>query len=470
MKGQKKVYTCTECDYQSPRWLGRCPSCGAWNSFKEETYTEVKAPVADSVIRSGTLERAVRFSELDIPEYMRVPTGISEFDRVLGGGLVIGSAVLLAGEPGIGKSTLLMQLCGELGDDSRIMYVSSEESRSQLKLRAKRLGVNPSEMYVHSEVLVENILNEYESVKPDIIIIDSIQTLVSASVSSGAGSVTQVRECAGRLIARIKTDGVSLIIVGHVNKEGGIAGPKVLEHMVDAVLSFEGERSQPHRIVRAVKNRFGSTNEIGVFEMTDKGLVSVDNPSAMLLEGRPENVSGSCAVCILEGTRPLISEVQALVTPTSYPSPRRTADGIDYNRMCLILAVIEKRLGLKLSQCDVFLNVVGGMRIDDPAADAAMILAIISSMKDIPVPKELIAMGEIGLAGEFRSVPTADQRMSEAHRLGFTKIAVPYRQAAKTDTTAYDGCEITGMKGIYDALKILAASQKKENSEMRRDC
>ncbi len=459
MKGSKKIYTCSECDYQSPRWMGKCPSCGAWNTFTEETFTDVKITSSSAVVKAAvTGEKAVRFSELDIPEYMRVSTGIGEFDRVLGGGLVVGSAVLLAGEPGIGKSTLLMQLCGYLGNESKIMYVSGEESRSQLKLRAKRLDVDPSEMYVHSEVLIENILSEYSSVKPDIIIIDSIQTLVSASVSSGAGSVTQVRECAGRLIARVKADGASLIIVGHVNKEGGIAGPKVLEHMVDAVLSFEGERSQSHRIVRAVKNRFGSTNEIGVFDMTDSGLVSVDNPSAMLLEGRPEGVSGSCAVCILEGTRPLIAEVQALVTPTFYPSPRRTADGIDYNRMCLILAVIEKRLGLRLSACDVFLNVVGGMRIDDPAADAAIILAIISSLKDIPVPNELLAMGEIGLAGEIRSVTSADQRVNEATRLGFTKIAVPYRQTERAVKS--NGCEIMGIRGIYDALKILAESQK----------
>lgn len=464
MKAPKTIYTCTECDYQSPRWLGKCPSCGAWNSFEEETYTDMRAlPASPTGGASG--EKAVLFHGLEIPEYMRCPTGISELDRVLGGGLVVGSAILIAGEPGIGKSTLLMQLCGKLGDESKIMYVSGEESSSQLKLRAKRLDVDPAKMYVHSEVQLENIIREYEAVKPDIIIIDSIQTLVTQAVSSSAGSVTQVRECANRLIARIKADGTSLIIVGHVNKEGGIAGPKVLEHMVDAVLSFEGERSQTHRIVRAIKNRFGSTNEIGVFDMTSEGLLPVDNPSAMLLEGRPDGISGSCAVCILEGTRPLIAEVQALVTPTSYPSPRRTADGIDYNRMCLILAVIEKRLGLRLSSCDVFMNVVGGMKVDDPAADAAIILAIISSMKDIPVPHELIAMGEIGLAGEFRSVAAVHQRISEATRLGFTQIAVPLgqmkRDEKKSGTPMPDG--VTGMRGIYDALRILAQSQKKDN-------
>ncbi len=466
MKAPKTVYTCTECDYQSPRWLGKCPSCGAWNSFEEETYTQAKAtPTSPAVNTAG--DPAVLFKGLDIPEYMRCSTGISEFDRVLGGGLVIGSAVLLAGEPGIGKSTLLMQLCGQMGDSTKVLYVSGEESRSQLKLRANRLGVDPSQMYVQNEVLIENILREYEKVSPEIMIIDSIQTLVSEGVTSSAGSVTQVRECASRLIARIKQDGTSLIIVGHVNKEGGIAGPKVLEHMVDAVLSFEGERSQTHRIVRAIKNRFGSTNEIGVFDMTEKGLVSVDNPSAMLLDGRPEGVSGSCAACILEGTRPLIAEIQALVTPTSYPSPRRTADGIDYNRMCLILAVIEKRLGLRFSTCDVFLNVVGGMRIDDPAADAAIILALISSMKDIPVPHELIAMGEVGLSGEFRAVADVHQRINEAERLGFSTIAVPQsqlsRDKAKKGFTYPDGT--VGMRGIYDALRLLAQSQKSGEEE-----
>lgn len=461
MKTQKTVYTCTECDHQSPRWLGKCPACGAWNSFEEESYTNTRGNTSSPTLPSSG-EKAVLFRNLDIPEYMRCSTGISELDRVLGGGLVVGSAILIAGEPGIGKSTLLMQLCGKLGDDSKIMYVSGEESSSQLKLRAKRLDVDPAKMYVHSEVLLENIIKEYETVKPDIIIIDSIQTLVAQGVSSGAGSVTQVRECANRLIAKIKADGTSLIIVGHVNKEGGIAGPKVLEHMVDAVLSFEGERSQTHRIVRAIKNRFGSTNEIGVFDMTSEGLIPVDNPSAMLLEGRPDGISGSCAVCILEGTRPIIAEIQALVTPTSYPSPRRTADGIDYNRMCLILAVIEKRLGLRLSGCDVFMNVVGGMKIDDPAADAAIILAVVSSMKDIPVPHELIAMGEIGLAGEFRSVASVHQRISEAKRLGFTEIAVPLaqirRDERKVGTAMPHG--VSGMRGIYDALRILAQSQK----------
>ena len=462
MKTPKTVYTCTECDAQSPKWLGKCPNCGAWNSFVEETYVDKKAAEAEPQGRR-TGDRAEPFRDMKIPEYMRVKTGLSELDRVLGGGLVAGSAILVAGEPGIGKSTLLMQICGRLGDEKKILYVSGEESRAQLKLRADRLSVDPEALFVQNEVSLDAILEEYERISPDILIIDSIQTLNSSAVASAAGSVTQVRECASALISRVKSDGASLIVVGHVNKEGGIAGPKVLEHTVDAVISFEGDRGSSRRIIRAVKNRYGSTNEIGVFEMTAEGLVPVDNPSAMLLEGRPAGISGSCAACIFEGTRPLIAEIQALVTPTVYPSPRRTADGIDYNRMCLLLAVIEKRLGLKFSNHDVFLNVVGGMKLDDPAADAAIVLSLISSIKDIPVPDDLIAMGEIGLAGEFRSVAAAPQRVLEAARLGFSKIALPKRQVGgRIDAR---GCELVGLSGIYDALTLLSKARNKTEDE-----
>ncbi|MBQ4349685.1 MAG: DNA repair protein RadA, partial [Clostridia bacterium] len=388
----KTVYVCSECDYQSAKWLGRCPQCNAWNSFTEETYT-APAKTAPSGTRSllavhGEREHAVRFGDFTIPEYIRHSTGIGELDRVLGGGLVEGSVVLLAGEPGIGKSTLLMQLCGQIGDSCKVLYVSGEESKGQLKMRADRLGVNAEYLYVLTETSIGDILAEYDKIKPDLMIVDSIQTVVAEEIASAGGSVTQVRECASLLINRAKADGASVVIVGHVNKEGGIAGPKVLEHMVDAVLTFEGDRRTPHRIVRATKNRFGSTNEIGVFEMEESGLTEVANPSAMLLEGRPTGVSGSCAVCIMEGSRPLIAEIQALVTPTVFPSPRRTANGIDYNRMCLLLAVLEKRLGLKFSACDVYLNVIGGLRLDEPAADAAACFAMISSLRDIPVPDD----------------------------------------------------------------------------------
>jgi len=449
MKAPKKVFVCSECDYQSPKWLGKCPECGSWNTFVEETFTQPAAGAAP-VVTGG--ESAVKFSEMKRGGSVRTSTKIGELDRVLGGGLVEGSVVLLAGEPGIGKSTLLMQLCGKLGDERSILYVSGEESKSQLKIRADRLSVAPRELSVLTETSIENVISEYEKVSPDIVIIDSIQTMSSARSSSVAGSIAQVRECASVVMSRAKRDGVSVILVGHVNKEGGIAGPKVLEHMVDAVLYFEGERTQSHRIIRAIKNRYGSTNEIGVFEMTDEGLDEVANPSEMLLAGRPDGVSGSCAVCVLEGTRPLVAEIQALVVPTVYPSPKRTADGLDYNRMCLLLAVLEKRLGMRLSACDVYLNVVGGLRIDEPAVDAAVAMAIMSSMKDVAVPKDLIVMGEIGLSGEFRAVSYVNQRAKEAYRLGFTKIAVPKRGTQKIDVK---GAEIIPMNSIYNELLLL---------------
>ncbi len=458
MKAAKTVYVCKECDYQSAKWLGRCPQCGAWNSFGEETYT---APAKASgggrslgLNPTGEREHAVKFNEFTIPDYLRHSTGIGELDRVLGGGLVEGSVVLLAGEPGIGKSTLLMQLCGQIGDSCKILYVSGEESKGQLKMRAERLGVNAEYLYVLTETNIAAVLAEYEKIKPDVMIVDSIQTMYAEDVASTSGSVTQVRECASCLIGRAKTDGASVLIVGHVNKEGGIAGPKVLEHMVDAVLYFEGERSMPHRIVRAIKNRFGSTNEIGVFEMAEEGLNEVPNPSAMLLEGRPVGQSGSCAVCVMEGSRPLIAEIQALVTPTAFPAPRRTSNGIDYNRMCLLLAVLEKRLGLKFSACDVYLNVVGGLHLDEPAADAAVCLALISSLRDIPVPDDVIAFGEVGLSGEFRSVASVEQRVNEAARLGFGRIALPKRCSVKATS---EDVSIMPLSGIYDALRILSA-------------
>lgn len=461
MKTPKTVYVCTECDSQSPKWLGCCPSCGAWNSMVEETY---KAPtaVSPSLARpAGTRSRAVPIRELDTEDCVRTVTGIGELDRVLGGGLVPGSVILLAGEPGIGKSTLLMQLCGVLGDGQRILYVSGEESRPQLKMRAQRLGMTGAQVMLLTETDLDTILAEYDRIRPEILIADSIQTIYSQTAASAPGSMTQVRECAGALMQRAKADGTAVIIVGHVNKEGGIAGPKVLEHMVDAVLYFEGDRSQPHRIIRAVKNRYGSTNEIGVFEMSEEGLTPVENPSAMLLAERPMDVPGSCAVCVMEGTRPIIAEIQALVTPTAFPAPRRTSNGIDYNRMCLLLAVLEKRLGLRFSACDIYLNVIGGLRIDDPGADAAVALALISSLRDIVIPPDLIAMGEIGLAGEFRTIPSAPQRTKEAARLGFTKIALPKRCINDTLASTADAT-LLPLNGIFDALTLLSASEERK--------
>ncbi len=463
----KTVYVCSECDHQSSKWLGKCPNCGAWNTFVEENYqTPAKSGSSkgssSSIRLSKDREQARKFGEFTMPDYLRHSTGIGELDRVLGGGMVEGSVVLLAGEPGIGKSTLLMQLCGQIGDSCKVLYVSGEESKVQLKMRADRLGVNAEFVYVLTETDITDILAEFDRIKPDIMIVDSIQTMYTEASSSMSGSVTQVRECASLLIERAKTNGTSVVIVGHVNKEGGIAGPKVLEHMVDAVLYFEGDRRQSHRIIRAIKNRFGSTNEIGVFEMCEDGLEEVANPSAMLLEERPTGVSGSCAVCIMEGSRPLIAEIQALVTPTVFPSPRRTSNGVDYNRMCLLLAVLEKRLGLKFSSCDVYLNVIGGLRLDEPAIDAAVCLAMISSLRDIPVPDNIIAFGEVGLSGEFRSVSSAEQRLNEAYRLGFTRIAMPKRSHIKNTP---DGIEIVPLTGIYDALKLLATENVKKPHE-----
>lgn len=463
----KTVYVCSECDYQTPKWMGRCPECNAWNSFVEETYTEPSSKAGNAKSsRTATAhepEHAVRFGEFEIPDYLRHSTGIGEFDRVLGGGLVDGSVILLAGEPGIGKSTLLMQFCGQIGDSCKVLYVSGEESKGQLKLRADRLSVSPETLYIMTETNIESILEEYDKIRPEIMIIDSIQTMYSDAFTSMTGSVTQVRECAAAIINRAKADGVSVIIVGHVNKEGGIAGPKVLEHMVDAVLYFEGDRRQPHRIIRAVKNRFGSTNEIGVFEMCENGLEEVANPSAMLLEGRPVGVSGSCAVCIMEGSRPLIAEIQALVTPTVFPSPRRTSNGIDYNRMCLLLAVLEKRLGLKFSQHDVYLNVIGGLHLDEPAVDAATCIALISSIRDIPVPDDAIAFGELGLSGEFRSVASVEQRVNEAFRLGFKTIMLPKKSSVKNlEKLTENGLELIPISGIYDSLRIFAEKKDQQ--------
>lgn len=460
MKAPKKIYVCSECDYQSSKWLGKCPQCNSWNTMIEETYTPTTKSSMSPSSPTAERDRAIRFSEFEIPEYLRHETGIGELDRVLGGGLVEGSVILLAGEPGIGKSTLLMQICGEVGNSCKILYVSGEESKSQLKMRADRLNVNAEFLYILTETNIDGVIAEFDRIDPEIVIVDSIQTMYSDNTASLSGSVTQVRECSSRLIDRAKSTGASVMIVGHVNKEGGIAGPKVLEHMVDAVLYFEGDRRQPHRIIRAIKNRFGSTNEIGVFEMGESGLEEVPNPSAMLLEERPVDLSGSCAVCVMEGSRPIIAEIQALVTPTVFPSPRRTSNGVDYNRLYLLLAALEKRLGLKFSACDVYLNVIGGLRLDEPAIDAATCLALISSLRDIPVPDDVIAFGEVGLSGEFRSVSSLEQRVNEAFRLGFTKIALPKRALLKNEQLLRDsGVEFIPLSGIYDALKLFKKTE-----------
>lgn len=465
MKGTKTVYICSECEYESPKWLGKCPRCSSWNSFVEDVVEKAPAsvtmPKRTAVINSGN-NKASKFSELQTPEYIRSSTGLSELDRVLGGGLVKGSVVLLSGEPGIGKSTLLLQICDILGKSRSVLYVSGEESQGQLKLRAERLSVKGDSLYILTETNIENILTEAEKIAPEVIIADSVQTMYSDKINSAPGSITNVKEVAMAFISKAKSDGTSVILVGHINKEGSIAGPKVLEHMVDAVLSFEGDKKQTYRIIRANKNRYGSTNEIGVFEMTDRGLCEVANPSEMLLADRPNDTSGNCAVCTMEGTRPIVAEIQALVTQTAFPTPRRTAGGVDYSRAYLILAVLEKRLGLKFYNQDVYLNVIGGLQINETASDLGIALALISSLTDTVIPDSLIAIGELGLAGECRAVANVEQRVKEAARLGFNKAVVPLHNAKGAEKIK--GIEIIPVKNVYDLLRLLR-SARSQNSE-----
>ncbi len=457
MKAPKSSFVCTECGYSSPKWLGKCPSCGAWNTLEEEELT-LPATGRAAASRPPAMP-AVPLSTLELPSYMRSETGMGELDRVLGGGLVHGSVVLLSGEPGIGKSTLLMQISDTLAAHRRVLYVSGEESRGQLKLRAKRLGAGNENFYLLTETAIDSIIGECERLKPDVIVVDSVQTVYSDRLNSAPGSVTQVRESAMAFIALAKSVGCAVILVGHVNKEGGISGPKILEHMVDAVLYFEGDRRQAYRLIRAIKNRYGSTNEIGVFEMGDHGLLEVPNPSEMMLQDRTVDSPGSCVACVMEGSRPLIAEVQALVSRTAYPAPRRTCDGFDYNRMCLLLAVLERRLNLRFSEQDVYLNIVGGMRMDEPAADLAVALALLSGITDRPIPPDLIAFGELGLSGEVRAVSHIDYRIKEAARLGFRKILLPARCLGRSLQVPQE-VEIIGVKHLIDVVRIL--SKKKE--------
>ena len=455
----KTVFFCSECGYESAKWMGKCPACGMWNTMVEEKVKPEKGSSAPTVLFSGEREKPKRLSEIRTDDENRFLTNISELDRVLGGGIVKGSLVLVGGDPGIGKSTLLLQMCKTVCPGETILYVSGEESQRQIKMRAERLEVDNESLLLFSETNLDDVLTVIENAKPTLVIIDSVQTIYSSGITSAPGSVSQVREVTQILMRTAKENSISVFIVGHVTKEGAIAGPKVLEHMVDCVLYFEGERHQFHRILRAVKNRFGSTNEIGVFEMCDKGLNEVTNPSLMLLSGRPKNVSGSCVICTMEGTRPVLAEVQALVSKTSFPSPKRMAAGIDYNRVSLIMAVLEKRVGFNLSTQDAYVNVIGGIKVDEPAADLGVALAIASSCRNVHIPNGVIAIGEIGLAGELRTVNSIDKRILEGAKLGFDCIIIP----AETGNTIDEppGVNIKKAKNLQEALSFFDFYGKK---------
>lgn len=447
----KSVYICSQCGYESPKWYGKCPSCSEWNTMNEEIVDKSYSTVQKTK-RVSTYTRPVSINSIDTTDEQRYFTGSKELDRVLGGGIVKGSLVLLGGDPGIGKSTILLQICNNLGNELKILYVSGEESRRQLKLRAERLGVNNENTFIMTETDIEVIVEEIKTEKPDLVMIDSIQTMNLTALNSSPGSVTQVRECTNLLMHTAKGLDIPIIVVGHVNKEGSIAGPKVLEHIVDAVLYFEGDKQMSYRILRAVKNRYGSTNEIGVFQMTDKGLTEVENPSMMLLSGRPHNVSGSCVACTMEGTRPLLAEIQALVSTSGYGNPRRMSTGYDYNRLALIIAVLEKRAGYYFSNSDTYVNIVGGLRLDEPAIDLSVAISLISSLKDVPIPENALAFGEIGLGGEIRSVANAQARINEASRLGFTKIILPYHNLKNVSS---DTATLYGVKNVREAFEAM---------------
>ena len=445
---QKTVFCCSECGNETVKWSGRCTACGAWDSLVE---VKLDAKSKGSTKRATSKKTPKLISELDTEAELRFSTGIGELDRVLGGGAVKGSLVLVGGAPGIGKSTLLLQLCGLVEGEMKILYVTGEESERQLKMRAQRLGVDNGQIYVLAETGLTEVLEAADELEPDIMIVDSIQTIFDPEVSSAPGSVSQVRECTMSIMRMTKEKGFTTFVVGHINKEGNIAGPKVLEHMVDCVLYFEGERSTSFRILRAGKNRFGSTNEIGVFEMVDTGLKELQNPSEILLSGRPDNAPGTCVTCVIEGSRPILAEIQALVAPATYNAGRRSTNGIDYNRATLLLAVLEKRGGMAVSGCDAYINVIGGLELDEPAADLATMLAIASSFRDLPLGRDLAAVGEVGLSGEIRSVNSLNMRLSEIARLGFKRCVIPAH--IKDDIKKPDGLEIISVKNIREAIK-----------------
>ena len=448
----RNVYICSECGFESAKWQGRCPGCGAWNTMEENISVQSKTSAAVYAAAENSVAKPL--SEISVSDESRYVTGISELDRVLGGGIVKGSVVLLSGDPGIGKSTILLQVCSSLQKELKILYVSGEESAMQIKMRASRIGVDNNNVSVMTQTETVSVCEYIKSAEPDIVIIDSIQTMQISEIGSAPGSIVQVRESANLLLRTGKSLGIPIFIVSHVNKGGDIAGPKVMEHIVDTVLYFEGERNQSYRILRGIKNRFGSTNEIGVFEMTDTGLREVLNPSAMMLSGRMSDVSGGCITCVIEGTRPILAEVQGLVTPSGFGNARRTANGFDYNRLNLLLAVLEKRAGMSFINLDTYVNIVGGMRLDEPAADLAVALALVSGQKDKPLDEGLIAFGEIGLSGEIRSVPRVASRITEAARLGFKKCVLP-KSALKQISQCPEDLELIPVRSLSQAISLV---------------
>ena len=448
----KTKFVCNNCGFDSLKWLGKCPSCNSWNTFVEEaeqTQGKFDVKVSSAVVRSVPQE----LKDIGNDEGERIATGTNELDRVLGGGVVRGSLVLVGGDPGIGKSTLLLQICECLGEGYPILYVSGEESAQQIKMRATRLGVKGKNLKLLAETNLDSIIYHANEIKPAVMIVDSIQTMYREDVSSAPGSVAQVREATHFLMRLAKENNIAIFIVGHVTKEGSIAGPRVLEHMVDCVLYFEGERQQSYRILRTVKNRFGSTNEIGVFEMKDTGLKEVPNPSAMLLSGRPDNITGSAIVCSLEGTRPMLAEIQALSAPTNFAIARRTANGIDYSRATMLVAILEKKLGYSMQSQDVYINVVGGLKLTETASDLALVLAVASNYKNFVIDAKTLILGEVGLTGEVRSVSFIEKRISEAKKLGFKKCIIPKENAKELKETK--GIEIIGVETVADAIKAV---------------
>lgn len=452
MAKNKTIFICNNCGYESAKWAGKCSECGEWNTMEESIRETVSRASASSVARAGRLLSPQKINDIDTNEEHRYKTGLNELDRVLGGGIVKGSLVLISGDPGIGKSTILLQICEYLGQKQNILYISGEESARQIKLRAERLGVNSPNLSILTETDVQYAIEHIREDRPDIVMVDSIQTMNYTDLNSSPGSVTQVRECTNAFMRAAKSLDIPVIIVGHVNKDGAIAGPKVLEHIVDAVLYFEGDRQMTYRILRAVKNRYGSTNEIGVFDMADNGLREVENPSQAMLSGRPTNTSGTCVTAVMEGTRPLLAEIQGLATTSGFGTPRRMSTGFDYNRMSLILAVLEKRAGFYFSNLDAYINIVGGLRLDEPSVDLAVAMALVSSLKDTAIREDTVVFGEIGLAGELRNVSHADLRISEASRLGFKRCVLPYHGIKNISEKSKKEIEIIGAKNIRDAF------------------